>query len=75
MENNPIAKAIGQKIRERRAAIRMPRTVLAKAIGTGNKSVWVWENGFGCPNVRYLRPLSIALGITVDELLGGAYES
>ena len=75
MEHNPIAETIGFKIRERRATTNIPRATLARAVGVGYKSIWLWENGYGCPNIRYLCPLANALDVTVDELLGNAHGS
>lgn len=71
MDNNEIAKNIACKICEWRAKTSVSRAELADLVDADYKSVWMWENGFGCPNIRFLVPLATALGCTVDELLHG----
>lgn len=44
---------------------------LAERLGVTDKAVSRWETGKGLPDVSLLRPLSEALGVTVNELLAG----
>lgn len=44
---------------------------LAERLGVTDKAVSRWETGKGLPDVSLLKPLSDALGVTVNELLSG----
>ena len=44
---------------------------LAAQLGVTDKAVSRWETGKGLPDISLLRPLSEALGVSVNELLSG----
>ena len=44
---------------------------LATRLGVTDKAVSRWETGKGLPDISLLRPLSEALGVSVNELLSG----
>lgn len=60
----------GQRLRQYRREKRLTQQELAELLGVSNKSVSRWESG-SYPDVATLAPLARALGVTVDELLGG----
>ena len=43
---------------------------LAELLNVSNKAVSRWETAEGYPDITLLKPLSEALGISCDELLG-----
>ena len=44
---------------------------LATRLGVTDKAVSRWETGKGLPDISLLRPLSEALGVSINELLSG----
>ena len=56
-------------IRQARRAAGMTQEQLASALGVTQGAVAQWEAGLVHPSVKLLKPLAVALGITVDELL------
>lgn len=44
---------------------------LATWLGVTDKAVSRWETGKGLPDIALLRPLSEALGVSINELLSG----
>ncbi len=60
----------GERVKQYRKAKGMTQQELADRLGVSNKSVSRWESG-AYPDVPTLGPLARALGVTVDELLGG----
>lgn len=44
---------------------------LATRLGVTDKAVSRWETGKGLPDIALLRPLSEALGVSINELLSG----
>lgn len=48
---------------------------LAVKIGVTDKAISKWERGLGCPDVSLLENLSIALEVTILEILKGRYIS
>lgn len=66
MENNTMASIIS----ERRKALNLTQQALADKLHITNKAISKWETGEGLPDISILKELSIALEISVDELLG-----
>ncbi len=62
---------VGQFISEKRKALKMTQQDLAEKLQITNKAVSKWETGEGLPDIQLLKPLSIELGVTVDEILNG----
>ena len=62
---------VGQFISEKRKALGMTQQDLAEKLQITNKAVSKWETGDGMPDIQLLKPLSIELGVTVDEILNG----
>ena len=64
-------KAIGKRIKIARIKADMTQEMLAEKLGVSNKSISRWETGKCLPDISLLEPLSIELGITVNELIKG----
>ncbi len=61
----------GQLIAQLRKEKNWTQSDLAEKIGVTDKAVSRWETGRGFPDVALLKPLSDALGVTVNELIVG----
>lgn len=64
-------KTIGEKIREYRQKRGLTQDALAAELHVSAQAVSKWENGQTMPDISLLMPISRALGIGVNELLGG----
>ena len=64
----------GERIQERRSILGMSQERLAELVGVSRQAVSKWEVGDALPDTDRLLPLARALGVTVDELLGGQRE-
>lgn len=64
-------KKIGAFIAFCRKEKGMTQAELGERLGVTNKTVSRWENGHYMPDLSLLEPLSVALGISLDELLAG----
>lgn len=62
---------VGSFIMERRKKLGMTQQQLADQLNISFQAVSKWETGTTYPNIEVLYDLSIALGITVDEILAG----
>ena len=62
---------IGKFIAVKRKEKNMTQEDLAKVLGVTNKTVSRWENGNYMPDLSLLKPLSEALGVSLNELLCG----
>ena len=63
--------ALGEVIRRYRKQKGMTQDALAQALNVTAQSVSKWETGQSMPDIGLLLPLSKALGVGVNELLGG----
>lgn len=63
-------KNIGQRIKELRKKNDLTQEKLADYLGVTYKSVSKWECGLTAPDLALIVPLSKALGVSTDELLG-----
>lgn len=61
----------GKFICEERTKCGLTQKELADKIGVTDKAVSRWETGRGFPDVSLLKPLSIALNVSVTELIEG----
>lgn len=64
----------GDNIRAARKRAGMSQRELAEKIGVKPSAVCQWEKGDTCPSYPNLLSMSIALGVTVDEILKGENE-
>ena len=64
-------KSIGEKVREYRLKKGMTQDTLAAELRVSSQAVSKWENGQTMPDISLLLPLSRALEIGVNDLLGG----
>ena len=64
-------KSIGEKVREYRLKKGMTQDALAAELRVSSQAVSKWENGQTMPDISLLLPLSRALEIGVNDLLGG----
>ncbi len=62
---------IGRFIQSLRKEKNLTQQELADIIGVTDRAISKWENGRGLPDYSLLRPLSDALGISINELLNG----
>ena len=62
---------IGKFIALKRKEKNMTQEELARILGVTNKTVSRWENGNYMPDLSFLKPLSEALGVSLNELLSG----
>ena len=65
------AERTGKIIRESRTKKEMTQQALADAINVSATAVSKWENGHSLPDITMLEPLSIALDISISELVLG----
>lgn len=63
---------VGNFIMNRRKELGMTQQQLADKLLISFQAVSKWENGVTYPNIEILHDLSIALSVTVDEILSGA---
>ena len=64
-------KSIGEIIREARQKKGMKQDALAALLHVTPQAISRWETGQTAPDINLLIPLSKALGLGVDQLLGG----
>ena len=63
---------VGNFIMEKRKELGMTQQQLADKLNVSFQAVSKWENGTTYPNIEILKDLSIALAVTVDEILAGS---
>lgn len=63
------AKTMGKFIAEMRKEKGMTQASLAQVLHVTSQAVSKWERGIGFPDISTLQPLSVALGISLDELM------
>ena len=61
----------GTTIKQLREAKRLTQAELGEKIGVSSKTVSKWETAKGLPDISLLQPLSLALGVSVIELMNG----
>ncbi len=61
----------GTVIKELREKNNMTQAELAKRLCVSDKTVSKWETGKGYPDISLLKPISLAFGISVTELISG----
>ena len=64
-------KKIGAFIADNRKKKGLTQEQLGEILGVSNKTISRWENGNYMPDLSLLEPLSIELGISLNELLAG----
>ena len=62
---------VGKLIAKLRKEKNMTQEELADKFGITGKSVSKWERGINAPDIGTLEPLSLELGISINELLSG----
>lgn len=62
---------IGKFIAENRKLKGLTQEQLGEKLGVTNKTISRWETGKYMPDLSLLKPISIELGITLNELLNG----
>ncbi len=65
---------IGKNILDFRKRNGLTQEELAGKLNVSFQAVSKWENGVSCPDVSMLAPLAVALGCSIDTLLGYAAE-
>ena len=66
---------IGETIQRLRTKRRLSQEQLAELVGVSRQAVSKWELNAALPDTDKLVPLARALGVSVDELLGNAFEN
>ncbi len=66
---------IGETIQRLRTKRRLSQEQLAELVGVSRQAVSKWELNTALPDTDKLVPLARALGVSVDELLGNAFEN
>lgn len=61
----------GSTIKQLRERKSLTQTQLAELLGVTAKAVSKWETGKGLPDITLIQPLSLALGVSVPELMSG----
>ncbi len=61
----------GAVIKRLRECKNLTQVELAEKIGVSSKAVSKWETGKGLPDISLIEPLSLALGVSVMELMSG----
>jgi transcriptional regulator with XRE-family HTH domain len=62
---------MGNKLRELRRMKGMTQEALSKFSGVNRVSIAKYESGKTVPSMQTAKKLADALGVTVDELIGG----
>lgn len=70
MTNN--SNNIGETIRANRVRLGYTQESLANELHVSSQAISKWEKGLNMPDINLLIPLSKALNIGVDQLLGGS---
>lgn len=63
---------IGSFIMDKRKKLGLTQQQLADKLKISFQAISKWENGTSYPNIEILKDLSIALDVTVDEILSGS---
>ena len=61
-------------IRQARVAAGMTQEQLAAVVGVTQGAIAQWENGLTHPSYGKLKPLAVALNLTLDDLIGGGQD-
>ena len=62
-------KGLGETIKALRLEKGLTQPQLAELVGVSKGMISIWENNINEPKATYLKALSIALDINVDQLL------
>ena len=60
----------GTRVAQLRKMKGITQAQLAEMLNVSNKTISRWETGDGYPDISLLKPLAIALGVSIDYLLG-----
>ena len=66
--NTYVTGVVIKRLRERK---NLTQIELAEKIGVSSKAVSKWETGKGLPDISLIEPLSLALNVSVMELMSG----
>ena len=66
---------LGETIQALRRQKNLTQEQLAELVGVSRQAVSKWELNAALPDTDKLVPLARALGVSVDELLGNAFEN
>ena len=62
-------KGLGETIKALRLEKGLTQPQLAEIVGVSKGMISIWENNINEPKATYLKALSLALDVTVDQLL------
>ena len=62
--------SIGETIKSRRKEMGLTQTKLAYLVGVSSQAISKWETNSGMPDISQIVPLSAALCMSTDEILG-----
>ena len=60
----------GSRVAQLRKIKGITQAQLAEMLNVSNKTISRWETGDGYPDISLLKPLAMALGVSIDYLLG-----
>lgn len=66
---HPLARILGNRLRETRRARKMTQSALAEHVGLGPAYISMIECGRSNPTLEVMGALAAALGVTVPDLL------
>ena len=72
LEDRIFAHALGAVLEERRQALGLAKTELARRLKVAPTTIWRWEDGVQIPHVSALRRLAAELDTTAPKLLRAA---
>jgi transcriptional regulator with XRE-family HTH domain len=73
--NSHDKESFGQRFARLRKEKGLTQESLAKTLGVSSQAVSKWETDASMPDIALLSPLSDALGVSIDELLGKEEET
>lgn len=65
-----ITMSVGERIKSRRKEKGLTQIQLAEQVGVSSQAISKWETNSGMPDISQILPLSAALSMTTDEILG-----
>jgi phage repressor protein C with HTH and peptisase S24 domain len=66
-----VGMTLGERIKERREAIKLSQDTLGKAVGVSRSAVAQWESDLNAPTLDKIPGLALALGVSAEWLLTG----
>jgi len=65
----------GEKLKEKRAQLKLTQSALAEMLNISDRTVSKWETGNGYPDITMLKSISVCLNTSISELMDSENES